>query len=332
MKKSELRAGTFQRNVGLLCGLLFVGFAGRSAFEIDAGQWLAAVDPLGFATLAAGFFASARFLSWRLVQPVALLAVEPIHTISGAECPCGLAASIGAAFLLYRMGYFVPGRYWKAIALLACGIVADLATYALTSRPMPAIGLFLVYSFVFSATVICMARYGDGSDIASLKPVLRLESLGLTERERRFVRTFNQGKTLKEISIEVHFSESTVRNAFSNIYRKLDIRRTEELAALGERYRIDYSGKDDWRRRRRAEATEQAGQANAATPSGTSSSTDATKAKTPPWMRVANMFSEHYKLIVGSRLDAPTIARPETPVAAPPAAPKPRTLLMRAKK
>ncbi|MDP3179689.1 MAG: hypothetical protein Q8M76_17405, partial [Spirochaetaceae bacterium] len=68
MKKYRLLAGQFQRNVGLLCALLFAGISGRSAFGLDAGSWFSTIAPLGFALLSFVFLASARFERCRLVQ------------------------------------------------------------------------------------------------------------------------------------------------------------------------------------------------------------------------------------------------------------------------
>ncbi|MDP3179476.1 MAG: LuxR C-terminal-related transcriptional regulator, partial [Spirochaetaceae bacterium] len=206
---------------------------------------------------------------------------------------CGLAASIVAAFLLYRMGYFAPGRSWKAFAIFACGITAELVTFALARKSLPFVGLFLVYYIVFSAVVFCMVRYGDGSDISARKPVLKLESIGLTERERRFVRAFVEGKSLKQISIETRFSESTIRMAFSTIYRKLGIRRCEDLAVLGERYHIDYCGRDDRRRRHGGPAHEYTGPTAAVTPSETS----AWAAPGRLWSRTASSLAEFFSPI-----------------------------------
>jgi DNA-binding CsgD family transcriptional regulator len=69
--------------------------------------------------------------------------------------------------------------------------------------------------------------------------VLKLESFGLTAREREFVLEFLGGKTMKEIAIDHGVSFSTVRNALSSVYSKLELSGATELFALGARYRIE---------------------------------------------------------------------------------------------
>ena len=68
---------------------------------------------------------------------------------------------------------------------------------------------------------------------------LRLESFGITPRERELVQEFLGGKSMKEISLEQRISYSTVRNVFSSVYEKLGLSGSTELVALGAYYTIE---------------------------------------------------------------------------------------------
>jgi DNA-binding CsgD family transcriptional regulator len=88
--------------------------------------------------------------------------------------------------------------------------------------------------------ILACAIAAAASLIGSLPPprpargeVLRLESFGVTEREREFVGEFLGGKSMKEISIDHGLSFSTVRNSFSSVYQKLGISGSGELTVLG---------------------------------------------------------------------------------------------------
>jgi DNA-binding CsgD family transcriptional regulator len=111
------------------------------------------------------------------------------------------------------------------------GIAASIAIACLlleggAARPAPmllAYALAAVASFIGSFPPPRLAR-GE---------VLRLESFGVTRREREFVLEFLGGKSMKEISVENRLSFSTVRNTFSSVYEKLGISGSGELTALG---------------------------------------------------------------------------------------------------
>jgi DNA-binding NarL/FixJ family response regulator len=68
---------------------------------------------------------------------------------------------------------------------------------------------------------------------------LRLESFGITPRERELVLEFLDGKSMKEIALEHGISHSTVRNVFSSVYEKLGLSGSTELFALGAYYQIE---------------------------------------------------------------------------------------------
>jgi DNA-binding CsgD family transcriptional regulator len=118
---------------------------------------------------------------------------------AGFRSLAGIAASISIVCLLLDGGSDRP-----APMILACAIVAAASLVGSLPPPRPAPG-----------------------------EVLRLESFGLTEREREFVREFLGGKSMKEISIDHCLSFSTVRNAFSSVYQKLGISGSGELTVLG---------------------------------------------------------------------------------------------------
>lgn len=74
---------------------------------------------------------------------------------------------------------------------------------------------------------------------ASRGETLRLESFGITPRQRELVQEFLGGKSMKEISLEQRISYSTVRNVFSSVYEKLGLSGSTELVALGAYYKIE---------------------------------------------------------------------------------------------
>jgi DNA-binding CsgD family transcriptional regulator len=69
---------------------------------------------------------------------------------------------------------------------------------------------------------------------------LNLARFHLTARELEFMRTFLDGKPMKEIAMDHGVSPSTVRNAFSSIYGKLGISGSAELYAFGTSSAIDW--------------------------------------------------------------------------------------------
>jgi len=117
------------------------------------------------------------------------------------------------------------------------GITASIAIVSLlfdggAARPVP---LILAYAVVAAASLL-----GSFPRPRSARgEVLRLESFGVTEREREFVLEFLGGKSMKEISIENDLSFSTVRNTFSSVYEKLGISGSGELAVLGVLNRLE---------------------------------------------------------------------------------------------
>ena len=117
----------------------------------------------------------------------------------------GIAASIAIVTLLLDGGAARP-----ALLILAYAVVAAASLIGSLPPPRPARG-----------------------------EVLRLESFGVTSREREFVLEFLGGKSMKEIAIEYHLSFSTVRNTFSSVYEKLGISGSGELATLGVLNRLE---------------------------------------------------------------------------------------------
>ena len=125
----------------------------------------------------------------------------------------GVAASTAIVCLLFEEGFetFEPITlaYCLAAVLSLAGALIP-ARPAAEARPLPARG----------------------------EP-FRLESFGITAREREFVLEFLDGKSMKEIAFEHAISHSTVRNAFSSVYVKLRLSGVAELFALGAYYRIE---------------------------------------------------------------------------------------------
>jgi DNA-binding CsgD family transcriptional regulator len=69
--------------------------------------------------------------------------------------------------------------------------------------------------------------------------VLRLESFGLTRREREYALDYIAGKQIKEIACDRGVGASTVRTALSLAYKKLGISSGAELRVLGAYYHVE---------------------------------------------------------------------------------------------
>jgi len=60
----------------------------------------------------------------------------------------------------------------------------------------------------------------------------------LTEQERRVLMLVSDGKTNREIALELHLGEGTVRNYVSNILGKLDVANRAEAAAYATKHNL----------------------------------------------------------------------------------------------
>lgn len=107
-------------------------------------------------------------------------------------------------------------------------------------RDLRTIAFFLIAGATL-ASVVQRTRLAFPGKVQASIPgeILRLESFGLTLRERQLVLEYLGGKQMKEISRDHGLSASTVRNNFSSVYRKLGISGETELSVLGERYKIE---------------------------------------------------------------------------------------------
>ena len=127
----------------------------------------------------------------------------------------GIAASAAIVCLLVRAGLDKLGPL-----SLICTLIATLSLVS---------ALFPTSAARVPLTQLVPARC----------ETLRLESFGITPREREFVLEYLAGKTMKEIAHDHGVSDSTVRNAFSSVYVKLGLSGGAQLSVLGACYKIE---------------------------------------------------------------------------------------------
>ena len=60
----------------------------------------------------------------------------------------------------------------------------------------------------------------------------------LSPQEERVMTLVVEGKTNKEIALDMDLSEKTVKNYLSNIFQKMQVSRRSQAAVLFERHRI----------------------------------------------------------------------------------------------
>jgi DNA-binding NarL/FixJ family response regulator len=67
----------------------------------------------------------------------------------------------------------------------------------------------------------------------------------LTDREREVLQFVAEGLTNREIGVQIHISEKTVKNHMTNILQKLHVRSRVEAALLAQRHGLGESGNGD---------------------------------------------------------------------------------------
>jgi len=80
---------------------------------------------------------------------------------------------------------------------------------------------------------LIMDGYLRGHNVGPTVPKARL-----TSREREILQLLGEGKTNKEIGLDMGLSEKTVKNYLSNIFQKMQVSRRSQAAVLFERQRV----------------------------------------------------------------------------------------------
>jgi len=200
MTKPKIRAPLGCKRVGLLGVLLFLGLAAGEALRGSGDGGGLFADPTG--------------------GPLAII-------------------YLGAAALFVRRGFFRHRGTPKLVVLVLAVAVSELASTLAAEEPRVVVGPAFSCAAVSCLLICALARSRVLAAFVAAKEVLSLERCKLSTREQELVRERMGGKSTKGISYELHISDSTVRNILSKAYHKLGIRTGQELAALGERYRIE---------------------------------------------------------------------------------------------
>ena len=91
------------------------------------------------------------------------------------------------------------------------------------------------------AIIFVSLALGEGRVLGAFSPKkgrMSLRAMGLSYRERMFAQELLGGMLLKQIAYEHELTESTVYNTLANAYKKLGVRDSHELRALGVKYQI----------------------------------------------------------------------------------------------
>ncbi|HUW40823.1 MAG TPA: helix-turn-helix transcriptional regulator [Rectinemataceae bacterium] len=244
MTKLKKRAPLVNRRLGQTGTVLFTGLcSGEVLSEWDGGGLVEELfdSPLAVAYLAAAlvFLASSRLAILRSAQPILLLALSPVQALGGAGVLGALAFALAGALLSMRMGFFKARAASKAVFLCFVVAAAESGSVLLAPEPRAVAGPALSCAIVFGVFAFALARRKILTAFAPKREVLSLQAFSLTRRERQFVLGLLAGKSTKQIGFEYRLSDSTVRCTLAHAYRKLGVRNSSELAAMGERYSFE---------------------------------------------------------------------------------------------
>lgn len=244
MKKGRKRVPLVSRRLGQSGTVLFAGLCSGEVFsEWDGGGLLEELldTPLALVYLAAAlvFLASTRLAILRAAQPILLLALSPVQVFGGAGVLGALAFALAAAIVWLRLGFFRKRGRLKAAFISLSLAAAETGAVLMAPDPKTVAGPALSCAIVFGLLAFAMAERKILTALAPRREVLSLAAYKLSRRERQFVLGLLAGKTTKEIGFEYQLSDSTVRCTLSHAYRKLGVRDSTELAAMGERYSFE---------------------------------------------------------------------------------------------
>lgn len=185
------------------------------------------------------FLATAVFGALGPFQALLFLCLTGVETVSSLNCFYGLGFAIVALLMLFRKGWFVRRSMVKASIIDLVGCVLLVLPIALSAKPAIALVPAAISATTFTILVFGLAKGRFLSSLIPKKPVLKLSDFNLNRREHKVVLGRLSGLSNKELVAENGVTISTIRNAFSTAYRKLGIFCSEDLIALGERYRVE---------------------------------------------------------------------------------------------
>ncbi|HTX73793.1 MAG TPA: LuxR C-terminal-related transcriptional regulator [Rectinemataceae bacterium] len=244
MSKPRTRAPLSCRRVGCLGSLIFGGLAAGEFMRDSAEELNLFADPTAallviiYTAIAWIFALSVRIGLLRPVQPVLLLAAVPVQAFFGSGALGGMGFAIAATVLLVRLGFFRQGGRARILVVTAIVAASELGGWLASERPLVTAGPALACAVASCLLIVTLAQSRVLSSVVAAKETLSLADHRLSPLEQELVRDRLGGKTVKEISYDRHLANSTVRNIFCRVYKKLGLRSVEELFALAERYHI----------------------------------------------------------------------------------------------
>jgi DNA-binding CsgD family transcriptional regulator len=229
-----------QRNIGVLGSLFALGLANSEIPTFPDYMFPFDFPPESllfvYGIFAALFLSSALIAAFGAIQVFLLFALAALLAAQDPECLDGLGCALTASIVALCRGWFCRRPALKGVVVAVTGSAALLGT--LFFRREVLVVPALIGTAVFLLAVAGLARERLLSSLAPKKRILRLADYKLNERESHIVRMRLLGKSVKEIAFEGGIAESTVRNNLSSSYRKLGLNGSEELVALGERYKV----------------------------------------------------------------------------------------------
>jgi DNA-binding CsgD family transcriptional regulator len=234
-----------QRVLGFISSLAMLGFASSESVESGESCLVLFDEPAAFPLaalyllFAALFLVTALFVSLGTIQVGLFFLLSALQATRSSGRLYALGFAIVAAILLLRRGWFFRKPMVKAVLVGGVGCATFLGPLFASGQSASVLMPALIGSSVFVIVVLGMARGRFLSAFAPKKRVLRLADFKLTSRESLIVKMRIAGKSVKEIALENHVADSTVRNALAFSYRKLGIEGGDALMAIGERYTVE---------------------------------------------------------------------------------------------
>jgi DNA-binding CsgD family transcriptional regulator len=100
------------------------------------------------------------------------------------------------------------------------------------------LGIWLGLRFTRRTETVVVREVMVPAPAAFVRDEGKLESLGITPREREILELIAEGLSNKEIAERVHVSENTVKTHSSRVFDKLGARRRTQAVQLGKELRL----------------------------------------------------------------------------------------------
>ena len=234
MEKIKAHSEGFQIFVGLAGAALQLGLMISDYVEADDVFF----GPI-YLCFALALLLSARYAFLGPVQAALFFAVSGLQTVDTLNSFYGLGFAVVAALVLFRQGSFATRPTAKAVLLSAVGAGLFALPVLLIGKPGLGLAPAGISVGIYIFIVFGLAKGGEMSALAPRKMVLKLSDYKLSPREVGIVKARLGGRSVKELASDFGLAESTVRNAMSAAYHKLNVEGSEGLVALGERYRVE---------------------------------------------------------------------------------------------